>query len=88
MHHLTQRWEALSHVPQRRVAGGPTLCYPTLYGGKYHAANRVTGQALCRATVLVDMDADPIHIGPDFTERIHPIVCTRCVEIAKRRGTS
>lgn len=52
--------------------------YLPLAGGKYHRANPVTGQALCRGTILLDTDAMPMHVTVGAV-RVHPMVCRRCL---------
>lgn len=51
--------------------------YLPLTGGKYHRANPITGQALCRATILLDTTAMPIHVSTDAA-RVHPMICRTC----------
>ncbi len=47
-------------------------------GGKYHRHNPITGQALCRATILLDTTAMPFHVSDDAV-KVHPMVCRRCL---------
>jgi hypothetical protein len=55
--------------------------YPPIGGGKYHATTALHGDeiAMCRAMVL-DRTIPPIIITP-LTDRVHPIVCRRCLAI-------
>ena len=69
-------------VSLRRQAAGPVILYPSLYGGKYHAAT-IPGTARCRGTIELDLTASPIHVQPD-DERVHPICCSRCVAQGRR----
>lgn len=59
---------------------GPLIVYlPTSGGGKYHAAQAITSRPACGAPGLLDATgALSIHITPG-QERVHPIVCRRCL---------
>lgn len=52
--------------------------YLPLAGGKYHRANPITSQALCRGTVLLDTTAMPLHVTLG-APRVHPMVCRLCL---------
>lgn len=52
--------------------------YLPVHGGKYHRANPITGQAWCRATILLDTTAMPMHVADNAT-RVHPMICRKCL---------
>lgn len=50
---------------------------PALHGGKYHRPHPITGQSLCRGTILLDTTATPfIH---EADTKAHPVLCKTCV---------
>ena len=56
--------------------------YLPVAGGKYHRANPITGQALCRGTILLDTTVMPMHVT-GTAPRVHPMVCRRCLTAQK-----
>lgn len=62
-----------------KTAGGPRTFYPAQYGGKYHLRNKVTNQAFCDGTTLVDHEQMPISVAVG-QDRVHPIICKHCLK--------
>lgn len=58
--------------------------FPPIGGGKYHAVSPVHCDeiAICRAMIL-DRTIPPIVITP-LTDRVHPMICRRCLAILGR----
>lgn len=52
---------------------------PALGGGKFHTFDLV-GKATCGA-FLVDQAVDAIHRQANATDKPHPILCKRCLEV-------
>ncbi len=63
---------------------GQVSFFPPIAGGKYHAVSPVDGDeiAVCRAMVL-DRSVPPIILTP-LSDRIHPIVCKRCLAMLQQ----
>lgn len=63
--------------------------FPTERSGKLHAAWKVSGQAACKATLLVQTTST----GPvirtaqgDDSAKVHPMVCKRCLYLTTSSG--
>lgn len=62
---------------------------PTEGRGKWHAAWRVDGTAVCGAPAILDTHPQQPAIVPEVGtpwERVHPLVCRRCLRLATSSG--
>ena len=72
---------------EQGTLGLPRSFYPTLFGGKYHQANKVVPNALCNPSILLDVDASPISYDANaMFNNVSKIVCRRCLSKATGRG--
>lgn len=64
--------------------------FPSMTGGKIHAAWKVAGTAVCGTNVELDLASAPwVSIAQgDDSARVHPMVCRRCLNLTARPGVS
>lgn len=54
--------------------------------GKYHAAHRVSGTAICGASATLDTATRIMVVGGVDSSTVHPIVCKNCLRLATLPG--
>lgn len=74
-------------TPQPPVRSRQVSYFPAADGrGKYHLRNTVTHEAACGSPVVLDASPMSALVYGADDERVHPIVCRKCVRLARTEG--